>query len=467
MKTVFISHSSNDAVLAKNLCDIFESRGVYCWIAPRDIPYGENWAGEIVSAIEGSKVMIFIFTPSSNKSEQVLNEINLALQNGVTVIPLQLSDEKYNRPLRYLLSLRQWIQVKNPDSNEEIELLAERVKLFLNGKTNEFPSNASGGFFDGIDVDINLDDELEAKFAELFPKDNEAEAQTEAEPVSPLRKRLLDRIRKNYLEKLFIVDEKDEEDDSSEGAQDGSGKGLYFEASQQEGETLVFIVRKRISCPSYEVEFVSEELERVSDDSEDGENTVNYFIDYVDKEGNPLVLVTFPREKNVALVNMGFIYDREIRISKNPMLMEFKSLFSGNDPTPKKYRAKESGRIIFIDPETCTVVHRQKHFDRQTNKWDYYYEVVPNKKYFAFAMNTNKPEPIVADAFTVGYGYYKGRYGLTQNVLEAVEWFDRADTEEAYRCLCEIFRDDPLLSDKEDFEYYAQKLSEAGENSEK
>ena len=51
-KRIFISHSSKDHEVAKGICDALEENGHRCWIAPRDIPYGTQWAGEISKAID-------------------------------------------------------------------------------------------------------------------------------------------------------------------------------------------------------------------------------------------------------------------------------------------------------------------------------------------------------------------------------------------------------------------------------
>ena len=51
MKRIFISHSSRDGETARSLCDTLESLGYPCWIAPRDISYGEMWAERIADSL--------------------------------------------------------------------------------------------------------------------------------------------------------------------------------------------------------------------------------------------------------------------------------------------------------------------------------------------------------------------------------------------------------------------------------
>src|SRR5688572_25696121 len=48
---VFVSHSAKDKAKADAVCDALEKGGVRCWIAPRDILPGANWATSILKAI--------------------------------------------------------------------------------------------------------------------------------------------------------------------------------------------------------------------------------------------------------------------------------------------------------------------------------------------------------------------------------------------------------------------------------
>ena len=62
----FISHSSEDKVIADAVTASLEQANIRCWIAPRDIRPGDSWGGAIVEAIESSRVMVVIFSAKSN-----------------------------------------------------------------------------------------------------------------------------------------------------------------------------------------------------------------------------------------------------------------------------------------------------------------------------------------------------------------------------------------------------------------
>lgn len=103
-KRIFISHSSKDSEIATVICDALENNGMKCWIAPRDIPYGKEWAGEISKAIMNSSAFLFLSSGNSNQSGQVSREIQLAIENQVPIIPIRLDGSEYSDTNKYYLA---------------------------------------------------------------------------------------------------------------------------------------------------------------------------------------------------------------------------------------------------------------------------------------------------------------------------------------------------------------------------
>ena len=101
---IFISHSSKDSEIATTICNALESNGMKCWIAPRDIPYGMEWAGEISKAIANSCAFLFLSSGNSNSSSQVSREIQLAIENQVPIIPIKLDGTEYSDTNKYYLA---------------------------------------------------------------------------------------------------------------------------------------------------------------------------------------------------------------------------------------------------------------------------------------------------------------------------------------------------------------------------
>ena len=72
---VFVSYSQPDRQCAFELVARVEAAGVRCWVAPRDISPAADWAAEIIDAISQARVMVLVFSASSNVSPQVRREV--------------------------------------------------------------------------------------------------------------------------------------------------------------------------------------------------------------------------------------------------------------------------------------------------------------------------------------------------------------------------------------------------------
>ncbi len=55
-RAVFLSCASHDADTANSICQYLESHGVSCWLAPRDVTPGSQYADESVGAINDASL---------------------------------------------------------------------------------------------------------------------------------------------------------------------------------------------------------------------------------------------------------------------------------------------------------------------------------------------------------------------------------------------------------------------------
>src|SRR5271155_512067 len=90
VRDVFVSYSQPDSGCAMELVNRVEAEGVNCWVAPRDIAPSADWAAEIIDAISNSRVMILVFSASSNDSPQVRREVERAVYKNVCVLPFRI-----------------------------------------------------------------------------------------------------------------------------------------------------------------------------------------------------------------------------------------------------------------------------------------------------------------------------------------------------------------------------------------
>jgi hypothetical protein len=114
---VFISHSSINKKAADAVCHTLEHNGVKCWIAPRDIPPGANYGGEIIKGIKNCKVFLLIFSKEANASSAVAKEVErAALGYKKTVIPFRIDDGEMNENLEFFLTDVHWLDAYPDDT---------------------------------------------------------------------------------------------------------------------------------------------------------------------------------------------------------------------------------------------------------------------------------------------------------------------------------------------------------------
>jgi len=89
---VFISYSAQDKPTADAVCATLEAKHVRCWIAPRDVLPGRDYAETLIEAIRDAPLMVLVFSSSSNSSRHVLREVERAASRNIPVLPLRIED---------------------------------------------------------------------------------------------------------------------------------------------------------------------------------------------------------------------------------------------------------------------------------------------------------------------------------------------------------------------------------------
>ncbi len=137
----FISYSNLDRTVADAAVAVLESRGIRCWIAPRDITPGLDWSEAIVDAIERSSVMVLVLSAHANGSPQIKREVERAVNRGIPIIPFRIEDVPLSKALEYFISSPHWLDALTPPLEEHLHYLADTVQLLL----RRVGGGASGG----------------------------------------------------------------------------------------------------------------------------------------------------------------------------------------------------------------------------------------------------------------------------------------------------------------------------------
>jgi hypothetical protein len=109
----FISHSAADEATATWWCRALETEGLACWVAPRDIPPGADWAAEIIAGLDAAYAMLLLLTAPAMCSSQVRREVERAVHKEIPVIALRLDHEPLSKSLEYFLSAQHWIDARD------------------------------------------------------------------------------------------------------------------------------------------------------------------------------------------------------------------------------------------------------------------------------------------------------------------------------------------------------------------
>lgn len=484
MKRIFISHSSLDGEVASKVCAIMESKGDKCWIAPRDINYGEHWAREIADGlIENTRIFVFLLSENSNKSKQVLKEINLAISFDIPMLVIKLGDVRLNSALLYYLSDIHIYSCSSDNVCQEIADLIVRKEQFVYEKNKKKQKV----------LNINILGCLKNKFSEMYGDDI-------WKKQNPIEKMLFDIIGKNLLsvmlldtdedycdvdlEDTFYNPEKNNEDfsdkierkyvgewlDPQHGYSGDEGKYFSF-TDDEETVTLAYIVNKRINADTQEW-WLEPEFLFYSERKEKGKTVRTYWVDNPSSEGNLLILLSFVNNKDVVVINQGFLSGEDIRIGNNPMIVDMKKSqkkFEG-EGTVKKFLTDYECGIVIVDPEEYEPIEIQREYNEEKDMYVTYIELETDKTYFTFELSgvnsdTKGKLPKASD-FMMGYNYYIGQYGLPQNWLMAAKYLMKSDDINASYYLGMIFLKDKQLHNEDLAKKYLKEAYESGVNIE-
>ena len=133
---VFISYSSKDKAIANAVCHVIETYGIRCWIAPRDIPPGTEYADVIANAIHSCRIYIIIFSQFSSISKWVKSELNLAMDEQLCIIPFRIDDTPLQGSNKLILNKIHWIDAY-PSYEKKLDELAINVLNIIQQQNNE------------------------------------------------------------------------------------------------------------------------------------------------------------------------------------------------------------------------------------------------------------------------------------------------------------------------------------------
>ena len=127
-KTAFISHASEDADRAMDVCMALEQHGVPCWIAPRDVTPGNDYASEILDGIAGCRVFVLLLSREANDSGFVRREVERAVSKNKPIYPVRLENVTPSKALELFISSAHWIDAWDTPRDAHWQRLAAVIR---------------------------------------------------------------------------------------------------------------------------------------------------------------------------------------------------------------------------------------------------------------------------------------------------------------------------------------------------
>lgn len=144
-RAVFVSYSQPDRAAALGIVTHLEALGLDCWVAPRDVEPGSDWAAQIVEAIAAARVMVLVFSASANASPQVRREVERAVHRRVAVLPFRVEEVPPSSSLEYFLSSQHWLDAFPPPLEPHYARLGAYLRSLLAAGASAVPTPAGIG----------------------------------------------------------------------------------------------------------------------------------------------------------------------------------------------------------------------------------------------------------------------------------------------------------------------------------
>ena len=146
---VFLSHASADGEHVDAFLPALRGLGLTVWCSrERPIDVGIDFGAEITDALTVSSRMVLLLSKSSMDSKHVANELRMAEDEGIAVIPIRLDKTPLNSAFKYRLT-----GLQTPDiAIEPIEKIARRVFKNIRGVDAPEPAKAVPSPAEGVTI---------------------------------------------------------------------------------------------------------------------------------------------------------------------------------------------------------------------------------------------------------------------------------------------------------------------------
>lgn len=405
-------------------------------------------------------MFLFILSHSSNASRQCPKEINIADNANIPMLCIAIDEVKMNSALEYHLSNKQAVFVNAKHIRDELDNIVFSVTSGLSDSST-------------LTSIANSNRDLEIAFA----KKNKTDAPKNEPSLleKKLNQKLITTLMRQWKENTSEYTPNSEpahtEDEFDENGvlgpiYDDNGKvslqGVHF-SLPNDGKiiTVVYRIMTNYKIRELKYQYYFERLDSIisSDEESDGMSKKMFFID-MPKEYEELKILSFDKEKDYVIINEALLDTKAGKITiSNAYIMHFQTYTA--EEHEKTIKARTPRSIVSIDPQTGEEIEQEVVLT--DNGEERYVTLESGKSYFAFKIEEEYQD---MEAEDIGDYYRKGLHTFPQNTYQALLWYEKAATAEAYRKMADIFMEDPIFSDDDLAVEYAKKYLELQEKDE-
>lgn len=142
MFDVFISYSTKNQFDADLVKRVLENNGISCWMAPDNIPSGSNYAREIPTAIQNSRVFVLLLSRVAQLSQWVTKELDLAVNKRKVIIPFVLEECELLDEFNFYLVGAQRLNAYHRKA-DALKLLVQRLQVLLEAEVHDDPERVT------------------------------------------------------------------------------------------------------------------------------------------------------------------------------------------------------------------------------------------------------------------------------------------------------------------------------------
>lgn len=122
---VFISYSRADSQKADEIANVLKQMNLHIWIDSTGEYSGRNYKSVIVNTIRQSRIVLFLSSENSNKSENVIKEVSVAVELRKMIIPIKLDNYPYADSIAYDLTGIDFVNYEKEKDQLERKIISQ------------------------------------------------------------------------------------------------------------------------------------------------------------------------------------------------------------------------------------------------------------------------------------------------------------------------------------------------------